>query len=435
MAAMRWRRILRFLFLLILGSSVLFLIAPEWPAFSSPEYRLRQIVGQREFDFLQWEINAFRAKGDGSLAGGQRYLDTAVRKQIVLDYLELIAEARRLEAELNRIYSDPAVANPDQASRPVQEQLTAVRARIDAQQLLAEAILQEQVATVLVEEGLGFAGMAWPPVLMHMTPLPSVLVTSPRERIEKEHQISLVHGLSTPQREAMEHAVLEDLNLSTLVVDIGGAGTYPAMITETSSINWLAEVVAHEWSHHWLTLRPLGLTYPFDPNMRIVNETVASIVDQEIGRRVVERYYPEFLPPQTDQAATDNGTAADDSAPPVFDFRAEMAETRIRADELLAEGKIEEAEAYMENRRRVFVSEGYNIRKLNQAYFAFYGAYAAEPGGAQGSNPIGPMLRGIRDNSPTVRAFLETVAPITTFAQLEDVYRETVGTPFVAETP
>ena len=44
--------------------------------------------------------------------------------------------------------------------------------------------------------------------------------------------------------------------------------------------------------------------------------------------------------------------------PPEFDFRLEMRKTRIRADELLEDGKIEEAEAYMEERRQVFVAEG-----------------------------------------------------------------------------
>lgn len=406
---------------------MLLLIAPEWPTFSDPDYRLREIVQQREFDFLEWELAAFGAKGSAALAGGQDYLDEPTRKAIVLNYLELVAESRRLEAELNRIYSDPAVDNPEAASEAVAERLTAVRADIDAQQLLAESIVQEQVAAVLVEEGLAVAGQAWPPVLMHVTPLPSVLITSPRDRIQKEHQISLIHGLTTPQREQMEDAVLDELGLSTLIVNIGGAGTFPAMITETSNLNWLAEVTAHEWSHHWLTLRPLGLTYPFDPDMRIVNETVASIVDQELGQRVIERFYPELLPPETD-----GSTTAVTPDPPAFDFRAEMGETRMRTDELLAEGKIDEAEAYMEARRQMFVANGYNIRKLNQAYFAFYGAYAAEPGGAQGGNPIGPMLRGIRDNTTSVKAFLDTVAPITTLADLEATYEATVGIPYAA---
>jgi hypothetical protein len=109
-----------------------------------------------------------------------------------------------------------------------------------------------------------------------------------------------------------------------------------------------------------------------------------------------------------------------------------MAKTRIKVDELLAEGKIDEAEAYMEERRQFFVEQGYRIRKLNQAYFAFYSAYAAEPGGAQGSNPIGPMLRDIRDQSPSIRAFLDTVSPITSFADLQGIHKQ-VTTP--AESP
>jgi hypothetical protein len=96
-------------------------------------------------------------------------------------------------------------------------------------------------------------------------------------------------------------------------------------------------------------------------------------------------------------------------------------------DALLAEGKVEEAEAYMEERRQVFWDEGYQIRKLNQAFFAFYGGYAAEPGGASGGDPIGPMLREIRAASPSLRAFLDTMGGVTSFEDLLDVYREVVG--------
>ncbi len=237
--------------------------------------------------------------------------------------------------------------------------------------------------------------------------------------------MNLVTGLSTPVKEEMETAVFDDLDLSALVVPIGGIGTFPAMIQETGDINRLAEVTSHEWTHHWLTLQPLGFNYAFDPAVRIINETVASIIDEELGRKVVARYYPELLPP----ALVDQPPSPSPLDPPAFDFNAEMAETRIGADELLAEGKIEEAEAYMEERRQVFLEQGYGIRKINQAYFAFYGAYAAEPGGAQGSNPIGPMLRDIRDQSPSVRAFLETVAPITSFAELEEIHSELMGAP------
>lgn len=268
-------------------------------------------------------------------------------------------------------------------------------------------------------------GQAWPPVLMHVTQVPSLLVISPRDRIEKIHQVTLQSGLTTPTKEIIEDSVLENLDFSALVVPLGGIGTYPSMIIETGDINRLVEVVAHEWTHHWLTLHPLGLNYGFDPAVRIINETVASLVDQELGGMVIERFYPEFLPQPQLESQEAPSTDTDE---PVFNFQSELADTRIRVEELLSEGKIQEAEDYMEERRQVFWDQGYRIRKLNQAYFAFYGAYAAEPGGAQGENPIGPMLRDIREHTPSVRAFLETVAPITSFEDLQEVHGQIIST-------
>jgi hypothetical protein len=154
--------------------------------------------------------------------------------------------------------------------------------------------------------------------------------------------------------------------------------------------------------------------------MRTINETVASMVDQEIGPAVIGRFYPEYVPPETMQPPPAVGDVT-------FDFRAEMAATRIEVDRLLAEGKIEEAERYMEARRQQFVAHGYPIRKLNQAYFAFYGGYAGEPGGAAGADPIGPMLRELRANSPSLRVFLERVSRITEYEDLEGLYRTVVG--------
>ena len=35
------------------------------------------------------------------------------------------------------------------------------------------------------------------------------------------------------------------------------------------------------------------------PELRTMNETTASIAGKEIGRALIERYYPELLPPPT----------------------------------------------------------------------------------------------------------------------------------------
>lgn len=422
---MNWRRWLRPVKFIILALVVILLLAPEWPAFADERYRLQEIVGLREFDFLVWESDALLNKGESTLAAGHRYLDEAEQKEVVLDYLQLTQDARQLEYQIQLIYTDPEIEDPDLVSQDLQSQLTKAREALEQKQLLAEAIVQQQVGQILVDEEFELLGQAWPPVLMHVTSLPSVLIVSPRERIEKEYQVNLVTGLTTPAKEEIESAVFDDLNLSALVVPIGGVGTYPSMIMETSDINRLAEVTSHEWTHHWLTLQPLGFNYAFDPAVRIINETVASIVDQELGQKVIERYYPEYLPPDV----PDEMPSPSPTGPPEFNFGAEMAITRNKADQLLAEGKIEEAEAYMEERRQEFLNQGYAIRKLNQAYFAFYGAYAAEPGGAQGGDPIGPMLRDIREKTPSIRAFLDTVAPITSFSELQELHSQIMTGP------
>ncbi|MCA9944060.1 MAG: hypothetical protein KC449_11290 [Anaerolineales bacterium] len=417
---MMTRRLKLWLKLFLLSLLCLLTFTREWPPFGDEFYQITQLVGQRQFDFLSWETGAILDKAAGVLANNDAFLDEASRKQTVLDYLALLQQVQQLEADIAQIYADPAISKPDEATAVQQTNLSELRQQLTTLQPIAETIVQDQVGDILVEEGFGVLGQAWPPVMMKMTPLPSLLIVSPRDHIERIYGVSLIPGLSTAEMDALETAVYEQLNLSALVVPIGGLGTYPAMITETSSINWLAEVTAHEWSHHWMSFFPVGWHYS-DPQVRIINETIASIFDQEIGSRVIERYYPEFVPPP----APDILPEVSPVEPPAFDYGAELAATRVRAEELLAQGDIEGAEAYMEAQRLVFRENGYGIRKLNQAYFAFYGAYAAVPG-ATGSDPTGPMLLDIQANTRTPRAFMEAVASIATFADLEEIWNEIV---------
>jgi hypothetical protein len=413
---MIWQRL--YLFFRFFFSSLVFVavVAPEWPAFDDETYRLRAIVGLRQFDFVVWETNALLIKGQASVTGGHTYMDEDRRKEVVLRYLDLVQNARRLEREISGVYTDPAIAEPEVASRELQQQVDELRAEMRRLQPLAEAIVEEQVAAVLVDEGFAFGGRAWPPVKMNMTPLPYVLIVSPREEIRRIYGIPLIHGLPVAEHELLEAAVFDDTDRAALVVSIGGLGIYPAMILETHDINYLADVVAHEWSHHWLTLKPLGVRYAQDPTMHTINETVANIFGKEVGALVVQRYYPELAPPPAPSPPVPPAPAE----PSAFDFQAEMAATRVVVDELLAEGRIDEAEAHMEERRQFFVEHGYRIRKLNQAYFAFYGAYADVPG-ATGADPIGPAVVTIRERSQTLRDFMDRVAPVTTLEDLHQV--------------
>ena len=399
------------------------LLTPEWPAFGDPAYRFGLLIApERRFDYVAWTTQALADKAKGILDGSASDLSAEAAETLVLDYLDQLDRALALEAQIEWVYADPTVADPAAATAQAQAEVDALRADLAARQPTAEAIVQNQVAALLRDEGLTVAGQIWPPVFMSMTPTPYLLIVSPRDRIEQVNYASLIPGLATADKEALEQAVFDQLDQSALVVPIGGLGTYPAMIGETSSIDWLAEVTAHEWTHHWLSFQPLGVRYLASPEMRIINETVASLVDREIGPAVMARYYADQLEPVAAQPAETPKQAA-----PVFDFAAEMGATRIEVDRLLAAGEVEAAEAYMEARRQVFVNHGYAIRKLNQAYFAFYGGYAAEPGGAAGADPIGPMLRELRAASPSLRDFMRDVAGVTNYDDLVALHQRVVG--------
>jgi len=110
--------------------------------------------------------------------------------------------------------------------------------------------------------------------------------------------------------------------------------------------------------------------------------------------------------------------------PDRFDFDAEMRRTRLHVDELLAAGKIEEAETYMEARRQIFVQNGYPLRKLNQAYFAFHGSYAT---GAASTDPIGPKLQELRRLTPDLSVFVAAVREIAQPSDLDRLLNEWGG--------
>jgi hypothetical protein len=269
--------------------------------------------------------------------------------------------------------------------------------------------------SILDEYGLTSIGQPLPPILFHSTPLPWALIVSPRDRIEQVANISLQTDLGLEDHIRLEDEVTENLDLSTLVVPVGGVGTYPTMVAQSSSLNWLSEVIAHEWMHNYLTWHPLGLLYMENHELQTMNETTANIVGKEIGAAVIARFYPELIPPEL-MASTQPQTEA---VAPVFDFQKEMHSTRVRVDELLAQGKVEEAEAYMEQQRLMFLEHGFTIRKLDQAYFAFYGSYADQPIGAAGEDPVGAAVRELRARSASLAEFVQRMSGLTSFQALQ----------------
>ncbi len=93
-----------------------------------------------------------------------------------------------------------------------------------------------------------------------------------------------------------------------------------------------------------------------------------------------------------------------------------MHALRLEVDRLLEKGEVTEAEALMEEKRLFLAENGFYIRKINQAYFAFNGLYADTPAS---SNPIGDKLSTLRSLSPSVGEFVRTVSGITSEADLD----------------
>jgi len=413
-----------FLFLAICSA----LLSTSTPPLTDEVGRVRRYTRQIEFDYVDWMLGAMTMKLEQGAAGLPGYLDPTARKQAVMEYLQVTKQILDGEAALQHIYADATVKDKQAATATLRAQLSGEYSRQDELAPIAEAVLQEQITQTLAEQGLTTLGQPVPSVLFHSSPVPNALIVSPRDVIKQIANISVVADLPIDRQEALEARVDKDLNVSSLVVPIGGVGVYPTMIMQTTSLSWLLDTIAHEWTHNYLNLRPLGLQYDKTPEMRTMNETTASISGTEIGTLVLKRYYPELAGASFagDGLASlplehpDPGTLPR----PTFDFRAEMHTTRVAVDAMLAQGRIDEAEAYMKQRQQVFLRNGYLIRKLNQAYFAFYGAYADVPGGAAGEDPVGPAVRLLRQKSPSLAAFINRISWMSSFDELKQAVKQ-----------
>ncbi len=423
------RRLLRRVFYAVASLPTIFVLALALTSDSfAPRTmvdKVRLITAPYEFEFISWTANAVWAKVLQFCLGEERYLSATDWHDIVLEYDDLLTQIFADEDELTRIFSDPSISDPMQASKAVRVRLSEKRRLQSERQNLVEAILQEQVSAELRAAGFALGGEVVPPVLFRFSQIPMGLIVSPRNVIRQDANIQLIPGLTLEQQIKLETETERRLDVSALVVPFGGLGTFPTMIMEYPYTAWVVEAVTHEWTHHYLFLTPLGMGYETSPDLRTVNETAASLVGKEIGALVVRHNYPEWASGVLETSSA-KGLFRGLSAPPWkdFDYQHEMYVTRVEADRLLAAGKIEEAEAYMEARRRFIMDHaaehGRFIRRLNQAFFAFYGTYADSPG-ERGEDPVGPAVVALFDQCPSVGAFLRAVSQVTSLAYLQQL--------------
>ena len=399
-----------------------FLVVPPAAACQRPAglgAELNAIVAPHRFSALAWEACALLGLGCNGEASPDELADlddaAALEAYFALAEAERAVEGRLWEAAENGAAEVRGALREDLAD--LRAQRAALRGRV-------ETIIARQIRATLDTEGIlnPFGSVSlpvrFPPVGLRLDNPPTLLVVSPRSRIESVREVMLVQGMPTVTREEIEAAVAE-LGYSALVVDLGGlAALYPPLIDAGAPLEWTIETATHEWLHQYLAFTPLGFRYVLDlaglrPDYEIarMNETVAGMMGRELSDCVMEAYHRQ--PPEA-------APATDPAPQPPRDrslFNRTMRETRLRVDELLAAGRVDEAEEYMEPQRRYLASEGYHIRKLNQAYFAFHGAYADAPTSV---DPIGEEMRALRREVSSPREFLDAVSTLTSRAELQE---------------
>lgn len=309
-----------------------------------------------------------------------------------------------LIAQQERIAGDPQSAASVAADARAAE--SAMRAeRRDLKNTVA-LILDGRLTRVIKEAGLTRhigGDVVWPPVNIEFQEPPSVLVKSPRSEIKKESESLLQGDLPIARVQQIETNAERDGKTSALVVEIGGIAMYPAIIPFDEDYHYILQDIAHEWTHHYLYFAPLGRAYFGSAKLTTLNETVANMVGRELGDRLFQEYPLEQPPSYVTIAPIAGRAAAAVEAAPAIDFTKEMRDLRRQVESLLADGKIDDAERAMEEKRQFLAVNGYYIRRLNQAYFAFHGSYADSAGSI---DPIGPKLDDLRRKSASLREFV-----------------------------
>ena len=358
------------------------------------------------FSIARWESRAIPDEVNRLVFGEREKVDDEV--SVVSEYFTLLEPIKSLESEIAAI--NAGSKSGDLTS--LEAELNRLREQKVALADEVERIIARQIKEALAEEGIFHPldkyirlKVGFPPLSFKLEKPPHLLVVSPRDRIESMREITLQPDLSLEEMESIEERV-DKMGVSSLVVELGGLGaTYPILVIDNASLQFTINTATEEWLHQYLTFKPLGFLYLLDQTgvsrnyeIATMNETVVGMVSKEIGTIVCQKYYPGY----------ENSPQPEPE--PEFDFNREMREIRRTVDIYLAQGEIAQAEEFMEQKRQYLVSMGYPIRKLNQAYFAFHGTYADRP---TSISPIGVELKKLREQSASLKDFLNTVAAMT----------------------
>ncbi|MCI0866642.1 MAG: hypothetical protein J4N89_08840 [Chloroflexi bacterium] len=370
-------------------------------------------ISPYKYSLVRWEVSNFMDKWVRqvwTLLPWNPKVDRERRNALAQEFFTLGQQVAELERQLGTPLTGSGSLLSEDEARSARSEVLRVAQRRSKIRPLVEQAIEAEISAVLAQEGFASRiGFIFPPVDTVFTSSPGVLVLSPRERIFRQKTVLLAPGIGDEERNRIEDRLFFEENLSALVEDTGGVAVYPSVVSDSGRLHHAVVIAAHEWLHHWFFFHSLGQHFWDSSDMTTLNETAATIGGEEIGDRAFTA--------MTGETVVRDSNASGPQDPDAFDYDKAMRQTRMRTEELLGQGKILEAEAYMEERRQTMVANGFLIRKINQAFFAFHGSYAANPASI---SPINDQLKELRNRSASLEEFLNTVAGFGSYREFLD---------------
>ena len=371
------------------------------------------IAYEHVFSLVEWELANFPKKWVHILSNlfpGSKP-SREERVAIIDEYLQTVKRAnkeeRRIEGatQLRSFRAGGSAAKSEPVSDEYLQELRAIKRALQPE---AEEATEAEIAAVLDEFALGSRfGIIWPPVDIKFGDLPALLIISPRNEISMVGAVFLDPEIEPFDRNEVESRVYDELDYAAYVDDIAGLATFPNMVSDSHTTRTVIRTAAHEWLHSYWFFHSFGRNYFASVDMTTLNETAATLAGNEIGDIAFERLGGDL---------SDNASrygAAHQIDP---NFTGFMRETRVEAERLLDDGKIDEAEEYMRRRQWDLRLRGYYIRKLNQAYFAFRGRYADSPASI---SPVGEQIRELRSYMSDIGEFIRVISKVSTPSEFE----------------
>ena len=368
----------------------------------------QSIAWSQKFSLLEWELVNLPQKWTFMIWNtisntDSKDMNTVEKIELYIDLSKRVNKYERLLDTSGNNYFTSKSANE------IRDHTKLLKSKRDSARLIAEKSIEDEITKTIKQLGLkNKLGLVFPPVDIRLQNIPKVLVTSPRNEIRMIDSVLIDAEISLKERDRIETTLFQAYDTSALVDDLSGVATYPLLVDDQQSLRRILQTSVHEWFHAYFFFKPLGWNYWDSSEMTTLNETICTLLGEEIGDVIYFNLY------ETDE----HGLIDSKLNHPNEQLLDKMRLTRIEVDKLLSEGEIDSAEQLMKETWWELRLGGYRIRKLNQAYFAFRGRYGNSP--ASISN-IGNQVNMLRENSAKIKSFVNTVSEISDYNEFMDI--------------